>query len=59
MVKNPPTNAEGITEVGSIPKSGRFPGEGHGKPLYYSCLESPKDTGAWRATVHRDTKSRT
>ena len=33
------------------------PGEGNGNPLYYSCLENPTDRGAWRATVHRITKS--
>ena len=37
---------------GSIPKSGRSPGEGNGNPLQYSCLENPMDRGAWRATVH-------
>ena len=36
----------------SIPGSGRSPGAGHGNPLQYSCLENPKDRGAWRATVH-------
>ena len=29
-----------------------FPGEGNGNPLQYSCLENPKDRGAWQATVH-------
>ena len=33
------------------------PGGGHGNPLWYSCLEKPVDKGAWRATVHRVTKS--
>ena len=28
-------------------------------PLQYSCLENPMDRGAWRATVHEVTKSRT
>ena len=42
-----------------IPGSGSSPGEGNGNPLQYSCLESPMDRGAWRATVHRVTKSRT
>ena len=32
---------------GSIPGSGRSPGEGHGNPLQYSCLENPMDRGAW------------
>ena len=36
-----------------IPGSGRLPGEGHGNPLQYSCLENPMDRGAWWATVHR------
>ena len=37
----------------------RSPGEGHGNPLQYSCLEGPLDTGAWQATVHRVAQSRT
>ena len=43
----------------SIPGSGRSPGGGHGNPLQYSCLENSMDRGAWRATVHRVTKSQT
>ena len=39
-------------DPGSIPGSGRSPGEGNGKPLQYSCLENPMDRGAWRATVY-------
>ena len=35
------------------------PGEGNGNPLQYSCLENPKDGGAWWASVHRVAKSRT
>ena len=38
--------------VGSIPGSGRSPGEGNGNPLQYSCLENSMDRGAWRATVY-------
>ena len=34
-------------------------GEGNGNPLQYSCLENPTDKGAWWATVHGVTKSRT
>ena len=50
----------GDAEVpGSIPGSGRSPGEGNGNPLQYSCLGNPMDRGAWRATVHRVTKSQT
>ena len=36
----------------SIPGSGRSPGEGNGKPLWYSRLENPMDKGVWKATVH-------
>ena len=46
-------------DSGSIPGSGRSPGEGNGTPLQYSCLENPMDVGAWWATVHRVAKSRT
>ena len=52
MVKNLPVNAGDIRDMGSIPGLGRPPGEGHGNPLQYSCLENPIDRGAWRATVH-------
>ena len=46
-------------DLGSIPGSGRSPGEGNGNPLQYSCPENPMDRGAWRATVHRVAKSQT
>ena len=39
-------------DPGSIPVSGRCPGEGNGNPLQYSCLENSMDRGAWQATVH-------
>ena len=39
-------------DPGSIPESGRSPGEGNGNPPQYSCLENPMDRGAWQATVH-------
>ena len=39
---NPPWNYRWLTSSDSIPGSGRFPGEGHGIPLQYSCLESPR-----------------
>ena len=32
--------------------SRRYPGEGNGTPLQYSCLGNPMDRGAWQATVH-------
>ena len=57
--KNLPANAEGNAGyTGSIPGSGRSPGEGNGCPLQYLCLENPMDRGAWWTTVHRVTKSR-
>ena len=41
MVKSPPANAGDVRNSGSISGSGRSPGEGHGTPLQYSCLENP------------------
>ena len=46
-------------DPGSVPGSGRYPGEGNGNPLQYSCLENSKDGGAWWATVHGVPKSQT
>ena len=37
---------------GFDPGSGRYPGEGNGNPLQYSCLENPMDRGAWQAILH-------
>ena len=37
-------------DVGSVPGSGRSPGEGHGDPCQYSCLDNPMDWGTWQAT---------
>ena len=48
-----------VGDPGSIPGSGRSPGEGNGNPPQYSCLENPMDGGAWWATVHGVAKSRT
>ena len=60
--KEPAYNAGDMAEdAGSIPESGRSPGEENGNPLQYSCLESPMDRGAWwvmdQVTVHGVTKS--
>ena len=52
MVKNLPVNAGDLRDTGSIPGSGRSPGEQHGYPLQYSCLENLMDRGAWWAIVH-------
>ena len=49
LVKNPPANAG---DTGSIPGSGRYPGEGHGNPLQYSCLGNPMDRGDLWTIVH-------
>ena len=57
MVKNPPTNARHVKDMGSIPGLGRSPGGGQGNPLQYYCLENPMDRGAWQAVVHRVAKS--
>ena len=56
MVKNLPSNAEDTGDAGSIPGSGKCPGEGHGNPLQYSYLENPMDRGTWKAIVHEVTK---
>ena len=46
VVKNLPANSGDVRDTGSFPGSGRSPGEGHGNPLQYSCLENPMDRGA-------------
>ena len=56
MVKNRSANGGDARDMGSIPGSGRSPGEGNGNTLQYSCLGNPMDKGAWQATVHRVTK---
>ena len=45
-----------IRDMGSIPGSGRSPGEGNGNPFQYSCLGNFMNRGAWLDTVHRVTK---
>ena len=45
-------SAFNVRDLGSIPGSGRFPGEGNGNPLQYSCLGNPMNGGAWQSTVH-------
>ena len=59
VVKNLPAKAGEVRDAGSIPGSGRSHREGHGNPLWYSCLENPMDRGTWWATVHGVMKSRT
>ena len=52
MGKEPTSNAGDMGIMGSIPESGRSPGERYSNPLQYSCLENPMDRGAWWTTVH-------
>ena len=59
VVKNLPASAGDARDMGSVPGSGRFPGEGSGNPLQYPCLENPMDRGAWWGRVHGVTKNRT
>ena len=59
VVKNPPVSAGDVRDDGSVPGLRRSPEGGHGNPLQYSCLENPKDRGAWQATVRGVTKSQT
>ena len=49
VIKNPPANAG---DAGSIPGSGKSPGEGNGNTLQYSCQGNSMNRGAWWATVH-------
>ena len=52
VVQRLKASACNVGDLGSIPGSGRSPGEGNGNPLLYSCLENPMDGGAWWATIH-------
>ena len=46
-------------DLNLIPGLGRYPGEGNGNPLQYSCLNNSIPSGAWWVVVHRVTKSPT
>jgi len=46
------SSACNVGGLGSIPGSGKSPGEGNGNPLQYSFLENPLGRGSWQATVH-------
>ena len=52
VVKNLPASAGDVRDEGSIPGSGRSPGEGNGNSLQCSCLGNPMDRGAWWARDH-------
>ena len=56
VVKNPPANAGGTRDMGSVLRLGRSPLVGNGYFLQYSCLENSLDREAWWATVQRDLK---
>ena len=59
VVKDKSANAGDIRHAALIPVSGRSAGRGHSKPLQYSCLENPKDRGAWHATDQRGQRDTT
>ena len=46
-----------VADLDSIPESRRSSGDANGSPLQYSCLKNSMDRGAWRATVHRVSKT--
>ena len=59
VVKKVPANVGDTRDVGSIPGLGRYPEEGNGNLIQYSCLENSKDRGDWQATVQGVAKSQT
>ena len=61
MVKNPPANAGCTRDSGSIPGSGRSPGEGNGNPLRYSGLENPtkEEPDRLHSITHGPSKAKT
>ena len=52
VVKNLPVNAGDAGDMGSVPGSGRSPGEENGNPLQCSCLDNPMDRRTWWVVVH-------
>ena len=52
VVKNLTANAGDLRDAAFIPRLGRSPGEEHGNPLQYFCLENSVDRGVWQATFH-------
>ena len=57
VVKNPAVNKRGTKDSGQIPGLERSTGEENINTLQYSCLENPKNRGAWQSTVHGVAKS--
>ena len=58
-VKNVSASERGIRDMGSVPGLARSPGEGHGNPLQYSCLENPMDSNLAAYSPWRRTESDT
>ena len=58
-VRNPPAMQGDAGDVGSVPRSGRSPGDGSGYPLEYSSLENPMDRGVLQATKSQSAKNQT
>ena len=58
-LKNLPANARDARDAGSIPGLERSPGVGNSNPLQYSCLENPRDRGAWWAAIYGVAQSQT
>ena len=54
MTKNLPANAGDTGDMGSIPRSGRFPARGNGNPLQYSWLENSEDRGARQDMIEHE-----
>ena len=52
-------SARNMGDLGLIPGWGRSPGEGNGNPLHCSCLEDPRDGGAWWAAIYGVAQSQT
>ena len=57
--KEPSASTGDIGDTDFIPGSGRSPGEGHGNPLQFSCLENSMHREAWQATVQKVAKNQT
>ena len=57
MGKESACNAGNAGDIGLIPGSGKTPGEGNGKPLWYSFLENAMERGTWWAIAHGVSKS--
>ena len=59
VLEDPLANTGDVGAAGSVPGSGRSPGERNSNPFQYSCLENLMDRGAWCAAVHGAAKNQT